>query len=109
MSLSVRAEVTPVTLGMGVRVKLLPVLPVLPMNEWMSGNDASHGGMGGRRSRRARGRNRTDTFAHSGAKLKQKVGRRQPGAGWSQISTCQRGRNRTVPHAHKKFPGENER
>lgn len=38
MSLSVRAEVTPVTLGMGVRVKLLPVLPVLPMNEWMSGN-----------------------------------------------------------------------
>jgi hypothetical protein len=40
-SLSVRAPVTPVTLGQGVRVKLLPVLPVLPvlpMNEWMSGN-----------------------------------------------------------------------
>jgi hypothetical protein len=37
-SLSVHAPVTPVTLGRGVRVKLLPVLPVLPMNEWMSGN-----------------------------------------------------------------------
>jgi hypothetical protein len=39
MSPSVHAEVTPVTLGQRVRVKLLPVLPVLPMNEWMSGND----------------------------------------------------------------------
>jgi hypothetical protein len=35
---SVQAKVTPVTVGQGVRVKLLPVLPVLPMNEWMSGS-----------------------------------------------------------------------